>query len=123
MTDFSLADVFALVASTTPDRPAVVWRDDTLRYGAMLDRVYRFANAIGAHDPAPSTRAQRARWESDQDHVAILMRNRPEWLEAMYGAYAARAVPCNVNYRYVAAELAHVLRVVRPRIVVYETEF
>ena len=35
--------------------------------------------------------------------------NRIEWIETMLGAFKARLVPLNVNYRYTSDELAHVL--------------
>jgi acyl-CoA synthetase (AMP-forming)/AMP-acid ligase II len=31
--------------------------------------------------------------------------NRIEWAEAFYGCFKLRAVPININYRYVASEL------------------
>jgi acyl-CoA synthetase (AMP-forming)/AMP-acid ligase II len=37
------------------------------------------------------------------------MLNRPEWIEAMLGAYRARVAPFNVNYRYVDDELLYLL--------------
>ena len=39
-------------------------------------------------------------------HVGVFMYSRPEYLETMVAAYKLRAVPINVNYRYVAEELA-----------------
>ncbi|MGO8873883.1 MAG: AMP-binding protein, partial [Acidimicrobiales bacterium] len=42
-------------------------------------------------------------------HVGILAYNRAEWAEAMIGCYKARAVPVNLNYRYVAPELRYVI--------------
>jgi fatty-acyl-CoA synthase len=62
-------------------------------------------------------------WESGQDHVAIMMRNRPEWLESMLGAFAARAVPANVNFRYTAKEVAQLLTIIRPMTMVVEAGF
>jgi fatty-acyl-CoA synthase len=41
--------------------------------------------------------------------VALYLHNGHEYLEGMVGAWKARAAAVNVNYRYVAAELAHVL--------------
>ena len=44
------------------------------------------------------------------DHkVAIMCVNSPEYLEAFYAAQKLGAVPVNVNYRYVGAELAYLL--------------
>ena len=41
------------------------------------------------------------------DHVALYLENRPEYLEAMLGAFKARATPINVNFRYVESELQY----------------
>ena len=40
-------------------------------------------------------------------HVGIYAFNRAEWAESMLGCYKARAVPINVNYRYVVEELRY----------------
>ena len=37
--------------------------------------------------------------------VAMYSWNRAEWVEVFFGAFKARVVPINVNYRYVADEL------------------
>jgi acyl-CoA synthetase (AMP-forming)/AMP-acid ligase II len=42
-------------------------------------------------------------------HVGLYLENCPEYLEAMLACFKVRAVPINVNYRYVAAELRHLL--------------
>ena len=39
--------------------------------------------------------------------MGILTYSRPEYLETMVAAFKVRAVPINVNYRYVADELAY----------------
>ena len=41
--------------------------------------------------------------------VAIDLYNCNEWLEAFFAAIKIRAVPANVNYRYLDAELIHIL--------------
>ena len=45
-------------------------------------------------------RDELERWESGQDPVALVLHNGVEYLEAMFGAYRARAVPFNVNQHY-----------------------
>jgi fatty-acyl-CoA synthase len=63
------------------------------------------------------------RWESGQDHVALYLYNGNEYLEGMLGAYKARAVPFNVNYRYVDEELVYLLKDANARAVVYHASF
>ena len=99
MTDrcFNLADLFEVVAHACPDRMCVVAGQHRLTYGELDER----ANRAGHHLLDAGIRPG--------EHVAILAHNRAEWLEAMLGALKARAVPINVNYRYTASELHHVL--------------
>jgi fatty-acyl-CoA synthase len=44
------------------------------------------------------------------EHVGLYLKSCPEFLEAMLGAYKMRAVPININDRYVAAEVEGVAR-------------
>ena len=41
------------------------------------------------------------------DHVGLYLYNGPEYVEGLFAAYKLRAVPINVNYRYVEAELQY----------------
>ncbi|HVM67074.1 MAG TPA: AMP-binding protein, partial [Acidimicrobiales bacterium] len=95
--EFNLADLFECVADTVPDREALVWRDRRLTYRELDERATRMAHALATAGVGPG------------DHVGLYTYNRPEFLEAMIGAYKLRAVPYNVNYRYVAEELAYLL--------------
>lgn len=122
MSDFALMQVFGAIAEAVPTRPALVWRSRSTTFAALMERAAGFASflrrrglgASGPLSPCPQ-------WVSPQDHVAILARNRPEWIEAMLGCFLARVVPFNVNYRYTASELAEVLSIGRPQAVVYES--
>src|SRR5206468_1485988 len=68
-------------------------------------------------------RAELLAWESGQDHVAILAYNCPEWIELMYGVWKARAAFLNVNYRYKAEEMVHLLGTGEARAIVYHAAF
>ena len=91
---FNLADLFEIVADAAPDRLALVAGDERLTYAELDERANRVAHHLIARGIEPG------------DHVGIYSWNRAEWVEAMLGCYKARAVPINVNYRYVEAELA-----------------
>jgi acyl-CoA synthetase (AMP-forming)/AMP-acid ligase II len=93
--DFNLADLFERVTDTVPERTAVVTPDHSLSYAALDERASRFAHYLLDVGVRPG------------DHVGIHSYNRPEWCEAMLGCYKARAVPINVNYRYVPDELRY----------------
>ncbi len=43
------------------------------------------------------------------DNVALALYNGNEYLEAQFAAFKVRAAPCNVNYRYVEAELSYLV--------------
>ena len=57
--------------------------------------------------PTDSPTVSKADGPGSGDHVGVLMYSRPEYLETMVAAYKVRAVPINVNYRYVAEELVY----------------
>ncbi len=106
--EFNLADLFEVVADTVPDRLALVAGEVRLTYRALDERADRFANHLAAAGLGPGA------------HVGILARNRAEWVEAMIGCYKARTVPINLNFRYVAPELAYVVDNADLEALVYE---
>jgi fatty-acyl-CoA synthase len=123
-TAFNLADINEAIADVIPEREAIVtatarftWRDfqrRTRQLGNLLA-----AAGLGCH----RERDQLAPWESGQDHVALYLYNGNEYLEGMVGAYKARTVPFNVNYRYVEDELLYLLRDAKTRAIVYHASF
>ena len=95
--EFNLADLYEIVADAVPDRLALVAGDRRLSYAQLDERANRFAHHLLDHRVEPG------------DKVAIYSWDRAEWVEAMLGTYKARAVPVNVNYRYVADEARYIL--------------
>ncbi len=97
-----------------------------LTWREVTDRTCRFAGVLAGaglglrSDPGPGAGDP---WESPHDHVALYLHNGPEYLEGMLGAWKARCAAVNVNYRYVAAELAYVLRDSDAAAVVYHASF
>ncbi len=91
--DFNLADLFESVAARVPEREAVVWGGARLTYQQLDERATRVAHGLASLGVAPT------------NHVGVFMYSRPEYLETMVASYKIRAVPINVNYRYVADEL------------------
>ncbi len=122
--EFNLAQVGEAVAAAVPDKTAIVWREIRRSYGELNERTRRLANALidaGLAD-ASSYEGRRA-WQSRQPHVALYMYNGPEYLEGMSGSFKARAVPVNVNYRYVADELVYLLDDCAAEAIVYHASF
>ncbi len=93
--EWNFADLIEGVADVVPDRTAVICGERRYTYAQLDDRSTRLANHLLAHGVKTG------------DHVGIYAYNGPEWVEAMFGIWKARAVPINVNYRYVEAELAY----------------
>jgi 3-oxocholest-4-en-26-oate---CoA ligase len=106
--EFNLADLYEIVADAVPDRLAIVAGDRRLTYAELDERANRFAHHL------------LDRGVEHGEKVAIYSWDRAEWVEAMLGAYKARAVPVNVNYRYVADEARYILDNSDPVVVVHE---
>jgi 3-oxocholest-4-en-26-oate---CoA ligase len=93
MTSFNLSELFECVADRVPTREAIVAAERRLDYAALEARANRLAHAL------------EVRGIGAGDHVGLVLANGSEYVEAMIAAYKLRAVPINVNYRYVPAEL------------------
>lgn len=113
-----------VVAATVPDRVMVVCGDQRRTYAEAADRsrslaAFLLARGVGLH----TERSELERWESGQDAVALVLHNGAEYLEAMLGAYRARAVPFNVNQHYRAAEVAALFDDLSVRAVVHHRAY
>jgi fatty-acyl-CoA synthase len=120
-TEWSLTRVFDVVGDTIPDREMVVWGEVRRTFREIIGRSSSFATFL--RDRGFGARRERADlqpWQSGQDHVPVLMHNRPEHIESIFGCWRARAVPCNVNYQYTPAEIAELFHMLGARGVVYE---
>ena len=79
----NLFDLLCEQAERYPKRPAVIYGDTQLTYAGLLKRANRLASGL------------RAAGVQQGDRVALLINNRVEWLEIVFGALAidATAVP------------------------------
>jgi acyl-CoA synthetase (AMP-forming)/AMP-acid ligase II len=93
--EFNLADLFESIADAVPEREAVYAEGRTLTY-RELDRR---ANRLAHHFAAAGIGAG--------DHVGCHLMNGPEYLETLLALLKIRAVPINVNFRYVRDELRY----------------
>ncbi|HET9421451.1 MAG TPA: AMP-binding protein, partial [Nocardioides sp.] len=91
----NLADVLEAMADAVPDRLAVVTVDRGYTFAEVDERSTRLANHLVSLGVGPG------------DHVAVHSANRIEWVDAFYGCLKARAVPININYKYLHDELAY----------------
>ncbi len=94
-TQWNLADLFEAVCDAAPDRTAIVAGDRRLTFGEVDERSTRLAHHLAANGVKAG------------DHVGLYLYNGPEYVEGLFAAYKLRAVPINVNYRYVEAELRY----------------
>jgi acyl-CoA synthetase (AMP-forming)/AMP-acid ligase II len=95
--EFNLADLWEAVVDAVPDHEALVCGTRRLTFAQADERMNRLAHAL------------TERGIGEGDHVALYLYNGTEYLEAMLAAFKLRAVPVNVNYRYVEGELRYLL--------------
>lgn len=93
---FNLADLFESVVDAVPDGPALVCDDRRLTYAELDDRANRLAHHLAEAGVGP------------RDNVGLQLTNGTEYIEGMLACFKIRAVPINVNYRYVATELGYI---------------
>ncbi len=120
----SIAHINNAVSEVVPDRAALVFRDLTLTFAEVAERTNRLANVLLKHGVTISReRDTLENWQCGQSTVALYLYNGNEYLEGMLGAFKARAVPFNINYRYVAEEVRYVLLDAGTEAVVYHKRF
>ncbi len=120
----NLAAIHEAIAAAVPDRECLVYRDRRFDWAAVTDRTRRLADVLGRHHlGCHRSRAELRGWESGQDAVALYLRNGNEYLEGMLGAFKARCVPFNVNYRYVDEELRYLFHDAGARAVIFHRSF
>ncbi|HEY3722634.1 MAG TPA: acyl-CoA synthetase [Acidimicrobiia bacterium] len=109
--EFNLADLWERVVDTVPEREALVDGDLHLTYAQADDRIDRLAHFLAGAGIGPG------------DHVALYLQNGVEYLEGMLAAFKIRAVPINVNYRYVEEELRYLFDDADAKAVLFHREF
>src|SRR5215210_5982333 len=92
---WNIADLIEHVADRVPDRVAVIVGDREETYAQLEENANRLAHHLAAQGVGPG------------DHVGIYAFNSHEFVETILAVYKLRAVPINVNYRYVEAELRY----------------
>ncbi|MBW0102575.1 long-chain-fatty-acid--CoA ligase [Pseudonocardia sp. KRD-291] len=92
-----------------PDRPALTGGDTTRSFGELDARANRVAHALRGSGLVPG------------DRVGVLSRNRPEYVELLFGAARAGMVLVGLNWRLAPPEIAAVLDNARPGVVLAGT--
>ncbi len=94
---YNLADQWEAVSDRVADREALVCGDRRLTYAQLEERANRLANHLAAVGVGPG------------DFVGCYLTNGTEYLETLLACFKLRAVPVNINYRYVTEELRYLL--------------
>jgi 3-oxocholest-4-en-26-oate---CoA ligase len=94
---YNLADLWEAVSDRVPEREAVVCGDRRLTYAQLEERANRLANHLSGNGVGPG------------DLVGCYLTNGTEYLETLLACFKIRAVPVNINYRYVTDELRYLL--------------
>jgi 3-oxocholest-4-en-26-oate---CoA ligase len=90
----NLADRFEAMVDAAPRRIALVDGDERVTFGELDARANQLAHHLAAHGVGKD------------DAVGLVARNSVPFVVAFLACFKLRAVPVNVNYRYVAGELA-----------------
>ena len=118
--EWSLSDVFEVLAGAASDRDMLVWQDTRRTWTQVAARIRNLAGFLARSGiGVRRERGELARWECGQATVALLLYNCPEYVEAMLGCFRARAVPFNVNQHYRPAEIASLFEMLSAEAVVY----
>ena len=103
----SFATVWERVADAIPDAPAVVQGERRVTYREVEDRAARLAGALAAYGVGHDTK------------VALFLHNCPEYMELLFALSKLRAVPANVNFRYLGDELVQLVDNADAEVLVY----
>lgn len=91
-----------------PERPALIFQEQVIRYGELYERALRVAGALEDLGIGPDER------------VAIFAGNRPEWLVVYFATLAAGGVVMTINPALKAKEVAWILGHGEPAVLVTE---
>ncbi len=105
----SLRDVF-LASAPFADQDYLVYNDERLTYGQVHQQVANLAALFISHGV------------STGDHVAIAMRNYPEWMTAYWATMASGAAVVGMNAWWTGPEMTYALEDSKPKILIVDEE-
>ncbi|NGN62875.1 acyl-CoA synthetase [Streptomyces sp. A7024] len=116
--EYNLADLFESVVDTVPDREALVHIDHPgsgaerrLTYAELDAAANRLAHHLEDAGVKPG------------EHVGLYLYNCVEYLQTALACVKIRAVPVNINYRYVEEELVYLFRDADLTALIFDAEF
>jgi fatty-acyl-CoA synthase len=107
-----LCDLIQRNAAFTPDKPALIFEDESLSYAAFYDRIEQTARALKAEFGVISG-----------DRVAILSLNRPDYLVLLYACARLGAMLVPLNWRLAVAEQLFILSDAGAKLLMLEGAF
>ena len=108
---WQMADIWENIARAIPDKPAIVDGDKRYSWAEYENRAARVAQVLTDHGLNPGAK------------LSIYSYNAAEYMETQFGAFKARICPVNVNYRYLEAELTHVINNSDSEALVFQAQF
>ncbi len=84
-------------AQDFPDKTAVIFKDKRFTYAEMNERATRFGNGVRSLGLEP------------RDRLAVILRNRSEYMEILYGLAKAGVTVVPVNWRFAPEEMRYVI--------------
>ncbi|MDQ2648378.1 MAG: AMP-binding protein, partial [Actinomycetota bacterium] len=107
---YNIADLFEHTVDLVADREVLVVGEQRRTYSQLEARANQLAHHFVEQGIQPG------------DHIGVYGGNSVEWLEAAIAAYKVRAVPVNVNFRYVEEELRYLFDNADLKALVYDRE-
>ena len=107
----TMGEVLAAHAAARPDSPALTVAGETWTYAELDEASSRLAAALVAAGLRPG------------DRVAMIARNRREFVAMHFAASRARVILVGINWRLSPVEVAQILADAQPALVILESEW
>ena len=95
--EFNFADIFEAITDAVPDNVALASGGRRYTFGELDEKANRLAHFLSDRGIGAG------------DHIGLHLWNGVEFVVAMIAAVKLRAVPININYRFVAAEVRYMI--------------
>ncbi|UGV28669.1 long-chain fatty acid--CoA ligase [Rhodopseudomonas boonkerdii] len=106
----TVSELFRSRAKVQSNQVAIEYQGREISYGELLDRIERLTSVLSASG------LRRG------DRVALLSRNRPEYIEVELAAANLGVITACLNWRLSSRELSYCVDLVSPKLVIVETD-
>ena len=103
-------ELYRIYAANSPDKPALVWRDQSLTFGELDARIDRLATGLGA------------RGFGRRSSLVLMLKNRPEFIELQAAAGRVGGAAVSVSWRSTPQELAFLVSHSGSKMIFFEQE-